>query len=103
MATLQLVTARPSMITVQAPQSWLSQPYFVPVRLDASRSAQSSGVWGSSRYSIGSPWTVIFAIEARLARSERECEDQFHGAWANELLCRSRARRRGRGRTNHVR
>src|SRR5437764_15153628 len=38
-ATLQLIAARPSIITVHAPQSPLSQPYLVPVRLDASRSA----------------------------------------------------------------
>ena len=58
-ATLQLVAARPSTITVQAPQSRLSQPYLVPVRLDASRSAHSKGVSGSSRYWTASPLTVI--------------------------------------------
>src|SRR6476619_172711 len=65
--TLQLVTARPSTITVHAPQSRLSQPYFVPVRLDASRSAHSSGVSSSSLYSTGSPLTVIRAMPPRLA------------------------------------
>ena len=59
MVTLQLVIALPSMITVQAPQSRLSQPYFVPVRLDASRSAHKSGVDGSSLYCTASPFTVI--------------------------------------------
>src|SRR6476619_6933363 len=65
--TLQLGTALPSMITVHAPQSRLSQPYLVPVRLDASRSAHSSGVSGSSLYSSGSPLTVIRAMPPRLA------------------------------------
>ena len=48
MLTRQLGTARPSMITVQAPQSPLSQPYLVPVRFDASRSAHNKGISGSS-------------------------------------------------------
>ena len=47
--TAQLSTARPSTITVHAPQSPLSQPYLVPVRFDASRNAHSKGVSGSSR------------------------------------------------------
>jgi hypothetical protein len=59
MVTPQLIAARPSMITVHAPQSRLSQPYFVPVRFDASRSAHSSGVDGSSLYCTASPFTVI--------------------------------------------
>ena len=47
MATPQLShRAAVDMITVHAPQSRLSQPYLVPVRLDASRSAHSSGVVG---------------------------------------------------------
>src|SRR3546814_4949734 len=49
MVTWQERTASPSMSTVQAPQSPVPQPYFVPVRFDASRSAQSSGVAGSMR------------------------------------------------------
>src|SRR4051794_1639096 len=74
--TLQLVTARPSTITVHAPQSRLSQPYLVPVRLDASRSAHSKGVAGSSLYSTPSPLTVIRAIEATLARQRPRCQDE---------------------------
>src|SRR3546814_1662420 len=45
-------------MTVHAPQLASSQPYFAPVRCDASRSAHSSGVPGSSRYSTGFPLTV---------------------------------------------
>src|SRR6478672_2780871 len=74
-ATLQLVTARPSMMTVQAPQSRLSQPYLAPVRFDASRSAQSRGVSGSSRYSTPSPLTVIRAMRATLACGRLRCQD----------------------------
>src|SRR3954451_16644119 len=76
MATEQLVTARPSMITVHAPQSRLSQPYFVPVRFEASRSAQRRGVAGSSRYSTPSPLTVIRAMDATLARGLARCQDK---------------------------
>ena len=65
MVTLQLMTALPSMITVHAPQSRLSQPYLVPVRFDASRSAHSNGVAGSSLYWIGSPLTVRRVIVAK--------------------------------------
>ena len=41
-------TAFPSISTVHAPQSPVPQPYLVPVRFDASRSAHSKGVCGSS-------------------------------------------------------
>ena len=47
--TRQQRTALPSTWTVQAPQWPVPQPYLVPVRLDASRSAQSKGVSGSIR------------------------------------------------------
>ncbi len=47
--TVQLSVARPSTITVHAPQLPVLQPCLVPVRLDASRSAHSKGVCGSSR------------------------------------------------------
>jgi hypothetical protein len=47
--TRQLRTALPSIWTVQAPQWPVPQPNLLPVRLDASRSAQSSGVAGSIR------------------------------------------------------
>src|SRR4051794_21485596 len=76
--TLQLVTARPSMITVHAPQSLLSQPYFVPVRLDASRSPHSGGVEGASLKKTASPFTVIRAMRARLARLRARCQDDAH-------------------------
>src|SRR4051812_11794724 len=74
-ATEQLVTARPSTITAQAPQSRLSQPYLVPVRFDASRSAHSKGVAGSSLYSTPSPLTVIFAMTPTLACPAVRCQD----------------------------
>src|SRR6476659_3872678 len=74
--TLQLVTARPSTITVHALQSRLSQPYFVPVRLDASRSAHSSGVPPSSLYSTPSPLTVIRAMFATLASALPCCQGE---------------------------
>lgn len=71
----QLFTARPSTITVQAPHSRLSQPYLVPVRLETSRSANNSGVSGSSRYSTPSPLTVILAMIATLACGRPRCQD----------------------------
>jgi hypothetical protein len=40
--------AAPSMWTVQAPQSPMPQPYFVPVMLSRSRSTQSKGISGSA-------------------------------------------------------
>ena len=40
--------AAPSMWTVQAPQSPMPQPYFVPVMLSRSRNAQSKGISGSA-------------------------------------------------------
>src|SRR4030088_232705 len=40
--------AAPSTWTVQAPQSPIPQPYFVPVMLSRSRSTQSKGISGSA-------------------------------------------------------
>src|SRR3569623_3478568 len=48
----------PSMSTMHAPQCPVPQPYLVPVRFDASRSAHSNGVAGSMRYSTGWLLTV---------------------------------------------
>src|SRR3569623_967480 len=48
----------PSISTMHAPHCPVPQPYLVPVRFDASRSAHSSGVAGSMRYSTGWLLTV---------------------------------------------
>src|SRR5260221_9399326 len=79
-ATLQLSAARPSMITVHAPQSRLSQPYLVPVRLEASRSAHSNGVSGASLYSMPPPLTVIRVMLPTLARNAARLHDGAHAA-----------------------
>src|SRR5947209_17332216 len=99
-ATAQLNAARPSTITVQAPQSLLSQPYLVPVRLEASRSAHSSGMSASSRYSIASPLSVIFAIGARLARRARRCQDEAYAAGHDKARLCDRLCRSGAGRAH---
>src|SRR3546814_18667077 len=63
--------ATPSTMTVHAPQLTSSQPYLLPVRLDASRNAHSSGVLGSSRYSTGLPFTVKRVMAAVIAAPYR--------------------------------
>src|SRR5579859_4661875 len=45
--------ATPSMWTVQAPQSPMPQPYFVPVMFSKSRSTQRRGIAGSSPRFVG--------------------------------------------------
>src|SRR5882757_6332349 len=47
MGVTQLRAAAPSMCTVQAPQSPMPQPNFVPVREASSRRYQSRGISGS--------------------------------------------------------
>src|SRR3546814_9906028 len=51
-------------------------PYLLPVRLDASRNAHSSGVLGSSSYSTGLPFTVKRVMAAVIAALYRlwNCE-----------------------------
>src|ERR1700712_4534293 len=56
--TWQAFFALPSTSTMHAPQCPGPQPYLVPVRFDASRSANSNGVAGSMRYSTGWLLTV---------------------------------------------
>jgi hypothetical protein len=58
----QLRSASPSTWTMQAPQSPSPQPYLVPVRFAASRSAQSSGVSGSMWKRTGRPLTVMLVM-----------------------------------------
>jgi len=48
----------PSTWTVQAPQSAMPQPYFVPVSSSVSRSAQRSGISGATSTCRGVPFTV---------------------------------------------
>src|SRR5262249_29591734 len=52
-------TGRPSRWTVQAPQTEMPQPYFVPVRPSVSRSTHSSGISGSTSSGRVSPLTMI--------------------------------------------
>src|SRR3546814_352197 len=59
-------TAAPSISTVHAPQSPVPHPYLAPVRLDASRKAQSKGVSGAMRYSTGWLLTVKRVMRALL-------------------------------------
>src|SRR3989344_7189045 len=61
--------ASPSTTTMHAPQSPLPQPYLVPVRFEASRSAQSSGVSGSSLYWTGRSLTVNLVMGSALIRA----------------------------------
>ena len=63
--TRQERSASPSMSTMQAPQSPCPQPNLVPVRFDASRSAQSKGVCGTMRYSTGRSLTVSLVMHKR--------------------------------------
>src|SRR5580704_12917942 len=51
-------TALPSRCTVQAPHMPAPQPYFVPVSLRCSRTAQSSGVSGAASTLADLPLTV---------------------------------------------
>ena len=58
-STRQEQTSRPSIMTLQAPQSPEPQPSLLPVRPRSSRST-SSRVWpGSQRNSVGSPLMVV--------------------------------------------
>ena len=59
----QLRSASPSTSTMQAPQSPTPQPYFVPVRLAASRKANNSGVEGSRSKRSGRALTVMLVME----------------------------------------
>src|SRR3546814_9194645 len=70
MVTRQLRIASPSISTVQAPQSPVPQPYLVPVRFDASRSAHKRGVSGSMRYSTGRSLTENFVMRSEEHTSE---------------------------------
>ncbi len=54
----QLLTARPSTSTVQAPHSPLPQPSLAPVKPMPSRRASSSRVPGSTTHSRRSPLTI---------------------------------------------
>src|SRR3546814_8151822 len=67
-------TAAPSISTVHAPQSPVPHPYLAPVRLDASRKAQSKGVSGAKRYSTGWLLTVKRVMRALLEFDSRSEE-----------------------------
>ena len=97
--TLQLITARPSTITVHAPQSRLSQAIFGAgeVRRIAQRPQQ-----GRVRIELDStpcPLSVIRVIGATLARRAAPCQEQRMSRVKTstgriDRLCRSRRRRR---------
>src|SRR5262249_59923225 len=57
-------TAAPSTCTVQAPQSAMPQPYFVPVRPSVSRSTQRSGVSSAASTATALPLTLRVLIES---------------------------------------
>ena len=57
---MQERTGAPSSRTVHEPHWPMPQPYFVPVRFSSSRSAQSSGISGSTSSVYGFPLMVSF-------------------------------------------
>jgi len=78
-AVMQERVASPLIWTVQAPQSAMPQPNFVPVMFRVSRSTQSSGMSGLTSTDWGLPFRVeVMAMETSL--QQRNILQQF-GAW----------------------
>src|SRR5580765_1174154 len=66
-AVMQERVASPLMCTVQAPQSAMPQPNFVPVMFSVSRSTQSSGMSGLTSTDWDLPFRVkVMAMETSL-------------------------------------
>jgi hypothetical protein len=66
-AVMQERVASPLMCTVQAPQSAIPHPNFVPVMFRVSRSTQSSGMSGLTSTDWGLPFKVkLIAMESSL-------------------------------------
>src|SRR6266849_10220637 len=78
-AVMQERVASPLICTVQAPQSAMPQPNFVPVMFRVSRSTQSSGMSGLTSTDWGLPFRVkVMAMETSLQQTN--ILQQF-GAW----------------------
>jgi hypothetical protein len=66
-AVVQERVASPLICTVQAPQSAMPQPNFVPVMFSVSRSTQSSGMSGLTSTDWGLPFRVkVMAMKTSL-------------------------------------
>src|SRR5713226_172645 len=101
-AVMQERVAAPLMCTVQAPQSAMPQPNFVPVLLSVSRSTQSKGMSGLTSTDSGLPFKVkLMAMEPSLLQMDIL---QQLGAWMKIRGKPIRLRtRHQRGRARHSR
>src|SRR5438105_11675088 len=71
---MQERVASPLMCTVQAPQSAMPQPNFVPVMFSVSRSTQSRGMSGLT----STDWAVPFSVKLIAMRNLLEQVDILH-------------------------
>jgi hypothetical protein len=71
--------ACPSICTVQAPQSAMPQPNFVPVSPTASRMAQSNGISGAT--------SSVVALPLRVKVTDIDVSEIFKGRASPALAC----------------
>src|SRR6266478_6904440 len=79
-AVMQERVASPLMCTVQAPQSAIPQPNFVPVMSRVSRNTQSKGMSGLTSTDLGLPFKVkLMAMGTSSSSSQANILQQLGG------------------------